>query len=305
MNTLSTIRFFKRAEIDTTRWDAFIKNSAQYRIYALSNWLDHLSPGWSALINADYSVVMPLPVKKKYGISYLAQPRFTQQLGLYSARPLSPAVAEDFLYHAAHLFSFAEIFLNTGTGSDAPAEKDNYILPLNNPYPEIRSRYSRSLTDNSLRPASKNQLKYIQQTDTAAAIDQYRQLYQQRMGLEDAAYHQLEVLAAAMKKTGNCFTRQVIITEGRPVATSLFFIDRQRIYNLCSATPPEGRKLNANYFLYDQLIREFAGSGLILDFEGSTIPGIAAFYKKFGAHPEPYYFVKWNRLKWPLKIFKK
>jgi len=300
----SNIRFYERAQIDTDRWDRFIKGSPQYRLYASSSWLDHLSPNWGALINTSYSVVMPLTIKKKYGIPYLAQPRFTQQLGLYSDAPLSPAAATDFFDRAAQLFPFAEIFSNLPADPTTPALR-NYILPLNASYADIRKRYSRSLINNSLKPVAKNKLICQTHTDTGAAIEMYRRLYQQRMGVTHSAFRKLEALAGHLAKKECCFTRQVISPGGAPLAISLFFKDEQRIYNLCSATPPEGRKLHANYFLYDTLIREFAGSGLILDFEGSTIPGIAAFYRKFGAVPEPYYFIKWNRLRWPLKIFKK
>ncbi|MGJ7031386.1 hypothetical protein [Niabella hirudinis] len=304
MNPSSNIRFYERAHIDTDRWDSFIKNSPQYRLYALSSWLDHLSPGWGALINSDHSVVMPLTIKRKYGITYLAQPRFTQQLGLYSNAPLLPVVTAAFLNYAQQLFPFAEIFLNVSTGSATPGLR-NYILPLGPAYADIRAQYSHSLINNSLKPAAKNQLVYDTHTDIRMAVETYRRLYQQRMGVATAAFCKLEALAVDLEKKGACFTRRVTTAGGTLAAVSLFFIDGQRIYNLCSATPPVGRRTHANYHLYDTLIREFAGSDLILDFEGSNIPGIAAFYKKFGAVPEPYYFAKWNHLKWPYKIFKK
>ena len=89
------------------------------------------------------------------------------------------------------------------------------------------------------------------------------------------------------------------------LAISLFFFDSRRIYNVVSSVTVAGRKLNANYFLYDELIKEFSEKKIILDYEGSNVPGIEMFYRKFGATPEPYYFLKWNDLKWPLKLFKK
>ncbi|MCF3107824.1 hypothetical protein LL912_03435 [Niabella sp. CC-SYL272] len=299
------IRFYNRDAIDAGRWDAFVKKSSQYRIYALSTWLDHLAPNWGALINEDYSVVMPLTAKKKYGIRYLAQPRFTQQLGFYTQHPEVMEAGELFLQQAMHLYAFGDVWLNTPVESVSCFERKNYVLPLQASYAEIHRRYSKSLVHNSLKPALKQQFIYDAELDIINAINAYQQGYQQRMQLVNRDYIPLRNLAEVLSPSGNCFTRTVKDEKGALLAISLFFCDHQRIYNLCSATTLSGRKRNANYFLYDQLIREFSGSGLILDFEGSSIPGIEAFYKKFGAVPEPYYSVKWNRLRWPLKIFKK
>lgn len=299
------IRFYNRQAIDTVRWDAFIKKSSQFRIYALSTWLDHFSPGWGALIDDEYSMVMPLPCKRKYGIRYLAQPRFTQQLGFYTQHPEALATKEAFLQQAMRLFSFGEVSLNTQVENASCSERKNYVLSLQTSYTEIYQRYSKSLVYNSLKPALKQSLQYDVQPDMMHAISAYQRGYQQRMQLTSLDYVQLKKLAVVWSSSGNCFSRAVKDDNDELLAISLFFCDDRRIYNLCSTITHRGRKQNANYFLYDQLIREFSGSGLILDFEGSSIPGIAAFYRKFGAVPEPYYAVKWNHLRWPYNIFKK
>jgi rRNA processing protein Gar1 len=57
--------------------------------------------------------------------------------------------------------------------------------------------------------------------------------------------------------------------------------------------------------LYDKLIEEFSQSSLVLDFEGSDIPGIADFYKSMGPVNQPYFFVKYNELPKLIKKFKK
>jgi hypothetical protein len=54
-------------------------------VYAYSWYLDIVSPGWDALVKDDYKSVMPLTWRKKYGIKYLYQPFFTQQLGVFSS----------------------------------------------------------------------------------------------------------------------------------------------------------------------------------------------------------------------------
>ncbi|MDP2115636.1 MAG: hypothetical protein Q8K69_16440, partial [Bacteroidota bacterium] len=71
------------------------------------------------------------------------------------------------------------------------------------------------------------------------------------------------------------------------------------------ASNEEGKKVNAMHKIVDQFIQEHSGSLLTLDFEGSSIPGIARFYAGFGSEPEQYYCLKSNRLPIPLRWFKK
>ena len=56
-----------------------------------------------------------------------------------------------------------------------------------------------------------------------------------------------------------------------------------------------GKQKCAMFFLLDRFIRENSGSNLILDFEGSMIPGVAKFYQGFGSRNTPYLrFLKTN-----------
>jgi hypothetical protein len=72
-----------------------------------------------------------------------------------------------------------------------------------------------------------------------------------------------------------------------------------------NSTTPDGRKKEANHFLLDQVIKEFAGKPLIFDFEGSDVPGIKSFYEKFGAINQPYYSLHFNLLPAPFKWLKR
>jgi hypothetical protein len=45
--------------------------------------LDRTAVVWDALVWGDYEFVMPLPVRKKWGIQYVYQPLFCQQLGIF------------------------------------------------------------------------------------------------------------------------------------------------------------------------------------------------------------------------------
>ena len=87
------------------------------------------------------------------------------------------------------------------------------------------------------------------------------------------------------------FVREVKDISGDSLNISIFFNDENRIYNIMSVSLPSGRDKKAQFYLLDNLIKEFARQNRILDFEGSEIPGIAEFYRKFGSFNQPYPFL--------------
>ncbi|RYZ38860.1 MAG: hypothetical protein EOP49_30670 [Sphingobacteriales bacterium] len=99
--------------------------------------------------------------------------------------------------------------------------------------------------------------------------------------------------------------RQVTSGDGELLCAAILLKTKNRIILNVSVTTARGREQRANHFLLDKLIRELAGSGLLLDFEGSDVPGIASFYKTFGSVDQPYYFFRYNKLPYFLKAFKK
>lgn len=92
---------------------------------------------------------------------------------------------------------------------------------------------------------------------------------------------------------------------GALCAAALFISDTNRIYYLGGVSSGEGKALSAMFLLLDHVIRKFAGQNVSLDFEGSMVPGIAGFFKGFGAQPETYYYIKYNRLPKPVRLIKK
>ena len=60
--------------------------------------------------------------------------------------------------------------------------------------------------------------------------------------------------------------------------------------------------MQANHFLLDAIIKEFAGKNIVLDFVGSDIPGIAHFYKNFGPTISLISFIDFNNLPWFARV---
>ena len=294
------IRYITYQQIDKTKWDACIDNAANGLIYAYSFYLDGMAKNWDALVLNDYEAVMPLTWNKKYGIAYLYQPFFIQQLGIFYKGSISEEIQQSFVTAAKQQFRFAELFVNFTIGDEQP----NYILHLNQPYELLLQGYTNDLLKN-LKHAAKFSLSYLVANDIAVAIDLYRNHYALRTPhVKKPDYDNFLKVCVTANQKGNLLIRTVVDDKKTVLAIALLLKDKRRLYNVLSTVTKEGRHCEANHYLFDKLITEFSGQEIILDFEGSSVAGIADFYKKFGAVNEPYFFLRYNNLAWPLKYFK-
>jgi hypothetical protein len=303
------VRLVPYKDIDKQQWDQCIKASANRLIYAQSFYLDALAGEWDALVLEDYKAVMPLTFKKKFAIKYLYQPPFIQQLGIFSAQKISAAMFKLFEDQLLKEYSFAEITLNyqniAGDWKSTTKERTNFVLDLNRSYEELYDNYLPAFTK-SLRRIKKFQLQYLPSDNYSSAIDHYENEYSGRLkDFDKSAYANLKKVFAHLYSEGNLFTREVYSTSGALLAGVVLMRDAQRLYNIISFITDEGKKLEANYFMYDNIIQEFAGKDYLLDLEGSDVKGIANFYKKMNPVNQPYLFLKFNNLHPLIKIIKK
>src|SRR3954471_9538196 len=70
-------------EINVTKWDDCIIHSKANRIYARQMYLQYMADNWSGLVMNDYAAVMPIILRKKWGVRYVYDAPFIQQLGLF------------------------------------------------------------------------------------------------------------------------------------------------------------------------------------------------------------------------------
>ena len=289
------IQYLPHAQINQQRWDACIANAGNGLIYANSWYLNHMHPGWDGIVINDYEAVMPVTWRKKWGIKYVCQPAFAQQLGLFVQHQGLWQHENACLQLLQSKFAFVEIFLNHQHAFEGTSTAMNYVLPLKDDYTQIRAGYKNDLLKN-LKRTEKFNLHYQSYTDAATAMQLYENTYADRMGAKPEDYQHFFACLQYMLQQKRALMRSVHLPNGELLAVGVFAKDAHRLYNLASTTLPNGRMLEANHVLFDQLIQEFAGSGLTLDFEGSDQPGIARFYQKFGSQPQPYVFWKDNRL---------
>lgn len=276
-------------------------------IYAFSWYLDTVSPNWDALIYGDYEAVMPLTHKKKYFIHYLYQPFFTQQLGVFFKESLSQNRLKEFITAIPKKFRFIEIQLNEQNqilDDTLPITKrKNYLLDLNRQYEKLTKDYNNGAKRN-LKKAKKHQLelKTIPFSDVVGFYKLHKASttkgvkdndYKRLLDIMDQAYNKKKLLAKGVYTRNN-----------ELLACAAFLTHKNRILFLLGTASDLGKEYGAMYQLMDYLIFQFANHKMTLDFEGSEIPGIAQFFKSFGAEKQHYYKLKVNRLPWYLRILK-
>lgn len=127
--------------------------------------------------------------------------------------------------------------------------------------------------------------------------------YPMVMKVEAGAFERVQAFAAAAPELLR--TYGVYHPDGRLLACGAFLKFRNRASYWLVGNKPEGRSMGASAFLLHAFISDYAGTDTVLDFEGSDQPGVAAFYRKFGAQHEPYLTLYNNRLSWPLCRLKK
>ncbi|HVU94905.1 MAG TPA: hypothetical protein VHE34_06750 [Puia sp.] len=305
MNTEFHIRFLKRQQIDTARWDACITQSNNRLIYAFHPYLDTMTDGrWDALIWEDYRAVMPLTWRRKYGITYLAQPPFTQQTGIFAPETPSIGLILAFLRAASSRYPFVEIFLNYANPAAGLEPRNNFILPLDKPYELLAAAYTHHLR-RILRRVPTLPLQYTPDVPLDHALQAYEQLYRHRIrNAKNRDFRNFAALCYQYRKKEQLILRAVKDSQSQWLAIAVLLRDAHRLYLLQSTALPAGRERGANHFLVDRLIHEFSGQPMILDFEGSEHPGVARFYAAFGSILQPYFFYRSNTLPWPVRLLK-
>lgn len=304
------IRYLTHSEINFTRWNDCLSNTAAGNIYGFSWYLDVICDGiWDGLVEDDYLSVMPLPLRKKYGQQYLYPPFFAQQTGIYSRKVTEENTGIEFLNAIPEKFRFIELNLNIGhTGIPGSFEKiprPDYMLDLNRNYEEIRKGYS-DHHERNLKKSLQNDLTLFPSADASDIIAMFRKHRgQQVANLREGDYQRFERLLRAVADNASCRIWSVSDRNGIPCAGAVFFESGSKAYFIFSALTPGGRENGAMYFLIDSYIREMAGRIAALDYEGSADEGIARYYRGFGALEFIYLHIRRNRLPAPWKWFKK
>lgn len=303
----SSVMYVEAKNIDRQKWDKCIATASNEVIYAHSFYLDAMAKHWDALVMNDYEAVMPLTWNKKYGIYYLYQPFLCASLGLFG-KNLAPAMLSGFLEKIPAHFKYWDIYLNAGNNFSlhnyALSKRINYTLDMKKDYVSL-FRDFRSSYKQLIRKKETNKLSVLQNIDVKEIIPLAKKTFEKKTAkVRESDFLNFERLYHTLALRRRAVNYGVYLGD-ELLASGVFFFSQQRAYYVLAGNTLKGRQYGASHLVIDAFIKQHAGENLVLDFEGSNVPGIAFFFRGFGARAEEYPGLKYNALPAILRALKK
>jgi hypothetical protein len=329
-----TLQKLNRQQINVALWDDCVATSNFPLHYGLSWYLDIVSSNWEGLIlqeNGKYLAVMPLPIRKKFGLKYIHQPLFCQLAGVWTQdENLVPIFLETLPTHFSYIATFhifnhfpwrvsslakEENNPHHESQSTNQATKSRYLAARQSPFEGGRGMNThtidlspayQTLNQNytpdrqlNLKRAKKANWQIQESTDITPMIQLFKENTEHKIkgGVGDWAYIMLENLYKALNERGLA-TLWYAEKEGVIEAGALFTIYQNRIIYLFNTASPIGRKGNARTLMIDKMIEQYATQSFVFDFESPDNELITDFYKSFGAKEETFWQVSYNRSWW-------
>ncbi len=303
------LRILPNQQIDKQRWDACLDDSTLPLPYCYSWYLDIACPGWDAIVDEQYKVIAPLPNRIKAGVKYVYQPFFTQQFGLFVKQTVDLDIKitqQEFLSMLNTYALFIHLQLHfqheAPTTFDKVLARTTHLINLKQSYDQIVSNYSENLKRNLKKHSSNCIVKINSSSDNLIQLfrdskaDEVKELKQEN-------YKVLSELVHAATQNNNGMVWEVWMND-QCVAASFILYNESYVVNLFNASNSDGRKYQAMSILLNEVIKHFSNSNRTFDFEGSDLPGVAAFYQTFGSQPHTYWHIMLNQLPWHLRILK-
>jgi hypothetical protein len=303
------IKFLHNKEINKSAWDLRVEESPEGQIFHYSWYLDVCDPDWHGLVDSDYNYILPISIRSKFGIQYAYQPFFVRHGGVIGKESVSKEVTHQFITAIPAEIKYIDFCLYNQQSTfftDFRIQERHYqLLDISGSYDQIAAAYSEN-HKRSLRKAEKAKLIIQPDYNPNTVVEQFRILKKDTIkAFDEGDYRTLNNLMQVISTHNASQCHAVLDASGLLMAAGFFMISHNRIIYLKGFSSPEGRNAGAMHFLFDRLIRTYAGTDKKLDFGGSDVENVARFYKGFGAADCLYLRLRQNRLPQLLRWLKK
>ncbi len=297
----SSLTYIESPSLDRERWNRAIDDSERSLAYGYTEYLDAVCTHWGGIVSEEYEFVMPLPWNAKFLLfRQVYMPPYVQQIGPFGPGLKKP-LWDDILAAVPREIRYMQLSMSHPSHIGPAEKRANLILSLDRSHEAIFSDYSSNHRRNVRRSREEGfSIKPVRIEPFLDFADHHYLPKIPEQKRHHSAYHRLVPTLVGSSKA---VILGVQDRQGKMLAAAFLPHTPTRTTLLIPVTSRSGRDRRAMFYLIDELVREFAGSNRILDFEGSTIPSIARFYKGFGAQNEPYYVYRHNRLPLGLKQF--
>ncbi|MEZ4994526.1 MAG: hypothetical protein R2824_29160 [Saprospiraceae bacterium] len=293
------IRFVPREEIDKVKFNSCVHYATNGNIFGYIWYLDYVAKDWDALVEGDYESVFPLVWRTNtLGKKELYQPDLMRELGIFSIHVLSAKRLQAFIEAIPDEYTRIDIRLNEQNFpiKDVPyelEEVDNFQLLLTSTYEELQSKFQPELIQ-ALTIAEAADLLPTTSVKPEQIAKLYRQYTTRKSGL-DRNYHALQRIMYNALHRGWGFASGVQNRAGELLAANFYIYSHKKVMSLVPVQSPEGKKVEALFYLFDMLLRSHAGRPLILDF---NVDGDARLAQAFGGERTAYYRLYSKKQAW-------
>ncbi|HNQ12036.1 MAG TPA: GNAT family N-acetyltransferase [Bacteroidia bacterium] len=269
--------------INRSRWDQCILESKNASIFSESIYLDSLNTNWKGLIHGDYKAVMPVPEQSKFGYSYLSQPIFSRYISIHSKEDIDPNPFYTTLFKTYRTFDIQveqrpiEIPINTKISErhyQAISFKDRSI-DLISTFSENHVRNIKKSKRLSHRTIN-GSLESVMNLFKSSAFNQIKELQSDHLNV-------LENLMKQLQQKQKAEFWEVVDLEGNVCAAACFIISGKCVTYLKGGSSDQGKKSGSMHLLMYDAIQYYKDKYDCFDFGGSSVKGVAQFFKGFGA----------------------
>ena len=285
---------------DRAAWDALHAAAPQATVYTAGWWLDEVTAGrWGAVVASDgaggYAAALPVPLRRRWrglGPTEMFQPFFTQQLGVLSRDEATPDAAPFLAALPPVASAYGQLHYANQLNAPPPGfrsgQRVTYHLDLTPDYATLAASFHQNHRRNLKKAAD---LLVSAENDAAPAVIELFRVSKGRAlaDVKPRHYALLRRLTDGLAARG-----QLIVLLARDPGTGallaggLFAQDPRQIIYLLGGVRDAGRARGAMHTVVDGLLRREAGTGRLLDFEGSMVESVARFYAGFGGRAVPY-----------------
>lgn len=296
-----TITRIQHQDIDYKKWDQTILNSETPFVFAQSFYLNATCPQWDALIIGNYESVFPLTYKTKFGFTYLPQPPFTSQLGVFGK--VNTEIEQLFFDYITQHYKLIDIELNV---SNTITSK--YITPKNTYTLNYQTEYKfNQNTKRNINKAIENRfiVERVENKEVLPLSQKYLNPFLEReVNLSKTTIILLDNLLKNSMENQTLYTFKVIDSNQTLKALGHFISNGKHALYLKGTNFDKSDNSGSMHLLMKYAIDFFADKSSIFDFGGGSKQGLANFYMGFGGQASTYSFLQVNSLPRLIKFIK-
>lgn len=286
-------------QLSKEKWNNLIEELNYQGLYCRYEYLQHFCDDWICISNHNQKLLLPVPIRKKMGITYAYTPSFFPQtsiIGKYNE--------DDIVRLSNKLLSivhYGDLFLQGGLLTNKKinqAIKTNFTLASSNWQNKINDHHKRAL-----EKANKQNFEIQESIQAHVIVSLFKQNYKNKIGhVSNKDYNRLLEWCGQQPNTIQTYCAYL---NGEIQAAAILFYHRNTVYNMLNVVTEKGKSTRANYSLYAHILDWCNKQSSRLDWEGSDIPGIARFYEGWGSEKHMYHHYHINALPFPLNYFKR